>query len=180
MKPIGFWIATWFGSGLLKGFLKIGGGTWGSIFALPLCYILLKDVSGEPLGAKFFVWGAALVVIFALGIESVPVAEGLLGERPNWRGELKRHDQSEIVIDEVWGMLITCVPLLLLEFKSYWIALGLVLLFFRIFDMVKIPPTKYFDRNPKMENAWGVMLDDGMAGIYAAICVGLIIWLFKL
>jgi phosphatidylglycerophosphatase A len=43
---------------------------------------------------------------------------------------------------------------------------------FRFFDIVKIPPATFFD---KMKNARGVMFDDFVAGIYAAVVLLLLV-----
>ncbi len=168
-----FWVATWFGSGMLKP----GSGTWGSFFSLPLCVWLFQISKSESWEMKIFFWAIVILIIFLAGIFSIPNTERVLGERKNWRGKMVRHDQSQIVIDEVFGMLITSIPLLFFTIHSYFLAFGLVFAFFRFFDVVKIPPTNFFDH---MENKWGVMLDDGVAGIYAAICLFTTLHFFKL
>jgi phosphatidylglycerophosphatase A len=65
------------------------------------------------------------------------------------------------VIDEVVGLWITLasVPL-----SVGWYALGFVL--FRIFDIFKPWPVSWADRH--LPGAWGIMLDDVVAGLYAA------------
>ena len=45
---------------------------------------------------------------------------------------------------------------------------------FRIFDIIKLPIARYIDRN--WHNAWGVLLDDVVSGIYASGVVWLIAW----
>ncbi len=71
------------------------------------------------------------------------------------------HDPSWIVIDEVIGMIAGFL---------FWPSaeiLDLVLLFvlFRIFDISKLWPVSYFDK--EISHGIGVVLDDVMAGIYA-------------
>ena len=168
-------VATWFKSGLIPPpkFMSGMAGTYGSFFTLPLCWLVLwAGKLGLP-SFHFFI----IAVIFTLGIWSIPWAEIMLGPRIDWRGKTKTRDQNQIVIDEVFGMLVTCYPLQLIEFKSYWIALTLTFVFFRFFDIVKVPPIQLFD---DIKNEWGVMLDDFMAGFYAAICTGLTVWVFEL
>lgn len=185
MKPSGFWIATFFGAGLLRGKLHIGAGTWGSLFALPLCWMLIlsKDacVYGDPALKSDVVIGASVLLLWfgllAYGVTSIPVAEKLLGERKNWKGKMVKHDQNEIVIDEVFGMMVAITPMFFMEYKHIWLCLLLSFIFFRFFDVVKVWPTKLFDR---WQSPWGVMLDDGIAGIYAAICVCFCSWLFQM
>lgn len=146
-------------------------GTYGSFFSLPLVWATLW------LSNNISPWIYLLVflTIYLIGIWSVPKAETTLGPRKDWGGKIKTRDQNQIVIDEVAGMLITCYHLPL-NHPRLWILLLLGFGFFRVFDIVKVPPTKYFDR---MKSASGVMLDDVMAGIYALICLQLSIAIFS-
>jgi phosphatidylglycerophosphatase A len=43
---------------------------------------------------------------------------------------------------------------------------------FRFFDIVKLPPARWFDR--KVKNGYGVVLDDVAAGVHAWIVLWLI------
>ena len=82
--------------------------------------------------------------------------------------ELLEKDQSEIVIDEVIGQSIALLPLLLFEQTNppgLFICL-ISLLFFRFFDIVKPYPINKFDR---MNNTFGVIFDDILAGIVSAL-----------
>ncbi|EEX36560.1 phosphatidylglycerophosphatase A [Vibrio metschnikovii CIP 69.14] len=78
------------------------------------------------------------------------------------------HDHGSIVWDEFAGFWITMsiVPLLQLPiFDWQWIVTGFVL--FRFFDMVKPWPIGWLDK--QVEGGVGIMLDDIVAGIMAAI-----------
>jgi phosphatidylglycerophosphatase A len=72
------------------------------------------------------------------------------------------HDSQRIVIDEVAGYLVAMAwadrgdPIVLL--------LGFVL--FRVADIVKPPPARFFDRG--WRGGAGVVLDDVVAGLWAA------------
>lgn len=85
-------------------------------------------------------------------------------------------DPSKVVIDETAGQLTSFV--LVANYLQNTLsvkALVLYLLgfaFFRLFDIVKKGPVKWADT--KIKNAWGVMLDDVFAGIFAAIVLMLI------
>jgi len=48
----------------------------------------------------------------------------------------------------------------------------LILLFFRIFDILKPFPANWIDKN--LKNSYGVILDDIVAGIYTIITLTLI------
>ncbi len=80
-------------------------------------------------------------------------------------------DHGAIVCDEIVGFLITmtAAPATVLN-----IALGFGL--FRLFDIAKPPPIRALECLP---GGWGVMLDDVMAGIFAAMGLQGILWLLK-
>jgi phosphatidylglycerophosphatase A len=72
-------------------------------------------------------------------------------------------DPQFIVIDEVSGQLITYfMPFAVLNWKS-WL-LGFIL--FRVFDIWKPFPARQAESLP---GGWGIMADDWIAGIYAAL-----------
>ncbi|HYM01104.1 MAG TPA: phosphatidylglycerophosphatase A [Blastocatellia bacterium] len=78
---------------------------------------------------------------------------------------LKQKDPSRAVIDEVSGQMISLTPLL---FASGWIAILAGFVLFRLFDIWKPYPIRKLERLP---NGWGVMMDDVLAGVYAAVLV---------
>ena len=82
--------------------------------------------------------------------------------------ELSEKDRSEIVIDEVIGQSIALLPLLLFEQTNppQLFMCIISLLFFRFFDIVKPYPINKFDR---MNNTFGVIFDDVLAGIFSAL-----------
>ena len=88
--------------------------------------------------------------------------------------QLPEKDRSEIVIDEVVGQSIALLPLLLFsETTSPDFFMCIIsLLFFRFFDIVKPYPINKFD---KMNNTFGVIFDDILAGIFSAILLTLIL-----
>jgi phosphatidylglycerophosphatase A len=134
------WLATWFGCGLMHP----APGTWGTLGGLPLGLILLV------LGGKIAL-GIGLLMVIIIGFWAITKFEAMTGE----------HDSGIIVIDEVAGLWIALAAATLEPFSI----LGAFVLF-RFFDILKPWPVSYFDR---MGGAKGVMLDDIMAGIYAAI-----------
>jgi phosphatidylglycerophosphatase A len=74
-----------------------------------------------------------------------------------------------VVIDEVLGMLLT---LAFIPVGLSGALAGFVL--FRIFDVIKPFPA---DRLERLHGGLGIMADDAMAGIYANLCLRLLIWL---
>lgn len=73
-------------------------------------------------------------------------------------------DSGHFVLDEVAGYLLVAT-IAAAWVDSYRIMIEGFLLF-RVLDIVKVPPARYFDR--EMHNAAGVLLDDLVAAIYAA------------
>ena len=99
----------------------------------------------------------------------------------------KNDDPQEIVIDEVVGQLLAFVlsfSFLLLSndngillngngFRlTFFVVMPFVL--FRFFDITKPSLVGYFDR---IKNAFGVMMDDVIAGIFAGLTNSLIIFI---
>lgn len=136
-------IATWFGSGLLLP----APGTWGSLAALPFGLLILWLG-----GAKALL--VAIILVFIIGLWATK----------KFQTETKTHDSKMIVIDEVAGQWI---PLLFCGLMPLLILLALFL--FRIFDILKPTPIGWLDKN--LSDEWGVMLDDILAGIFAAIAL---------
>ncbi len=133
------------------GWLPIAPGTWGSGVAVILWWLLL---SNQPILIQLI----AIALITALAILSASVAEKTLG-----------HDARPIVIDELVGQWIT---LTVCSTSFFHFALAFVL--FRVFDVWKPFPVKLMEKFP---SGWGIVLDDMMAGGYAAFVFWLLIYL---
>lgn len=139
------WIATGLGSGLSP----FAPGTAGSAAAL-LPWLLLREL---PPG-----WYLAVVLAaFMLGVWASHVVVQRMGIE----------DPGVIVWDEFVGQWITLLPLLAGPAGWPWILLGFFL--FRIFDVLKPWPVSLADRH--VRGGLGVMLDDVLAGVYAALAL---------
>lgn len=162
MKRLARAFATVFGVGLLRP----APGTWGSLAALPLA-LGLQELGGFP------VFIMATAAIFIIGIYATELATA--GSHD--------HDPSEIVIDEVAGQLIALLPLSFaatrmgVPMAAMWPGWIAAFVLFRAFDILKPGPVGWADRR---KDATGVMLDDAIAGIFAAIGVLLLAALFHL
>ncbi|HRO12947.1 phosphatidylglycerophosphatase A [Amaricoccus sp.] len=150
-------VATFGYIGLLPG----PAGTWGSLAALGVGYLL--HLLGGP-----FLLAAAIVAGYGAG---------------HWATRVETFEQEDldpahIVIDEVVGQWIALMPLSL----GLWIVgapaslfpwpgwVG-AFVFFRLFDIWKPGPVGWADRRP---GPTGVMLDDVFAGLLAALVVTLL------
>lgn len=145
-------LAFGFGSGLAPK----APGTFGSLAAL-LLFPALALLT--PLA-----YGAVLLVATLGGIAVCGHAATRLGV----------HDDGRIVWDEFAGQWLTLFPLVPV---LHWDAMALLRLLagfalFRLFDVVKPWPIGYLDR--KVHGGLGIMLDDIIAGVFAAVVLVLL------
>jgi phosphatidylglycerophosphatase A len=134
-------LVTWFGSGRLPW----APGTWGSLAALPFAWLI---VFYGGLGALVI----ASLVVFGVGCWAADMAVR----------ETHAKDPGWIVIDEVVGQWLT---LLAAPLDPLFYAAGFLL--FRLFDIWKPWPIGLADR--RLGGGFGIMVDDVLAAVYAAI-----------
>ena len=78
------------------------------------------------------------------------------------------HDDGRIVWDEFAGQSITFLPLIYLnQISILWLLIGFAL--FRLFDIWKPWPIRIADQ--RVSGGFGIMLDDLIAGLWAALCI---------
>ncbi len=138
-----FVLGTWFGVGLLP----LAPGTWGSIAALPVVWLVHTYLGSAGLLA-------AAIVVFALAwwVASIYIAT------------TEGHDPGEFVLDEVAGqMLALALALAVMPANVVIYAAGFGL--FRLMDIAKPWPVNWADR--RVGGGLGVVLDDIFAGVYA-------------
>jgi phosphatidylglycerophosphatase A len=135
---IGRILAIWFGCGLVPK----APGTMGTLGALPLYLLLAQGGS----------WGIAAGVAVLLPISFW--AAGVVVK------QLDHHDPQIIVIDEVVGVLVACIP-----HPVGWKEILFAFVAFRVFDMTKPFPAR---RAEKLPRGYGVVMDDVFAGVWAA------------
>jgi phosphatidylglycerophosphatase A len=131
-------IATGFG----LGYLPKAPGTWGTLLALPIHYLIVQ------LPQQGYI--AALAGVIVVAILSAGAAEKIV-DQP---------DPGLVVIDEVAGMLIAMIAI-----PARPLAWLLAFLLFRLFDILKPFPVNFFDQ--RCHGGLGIVLDDLMAGLYA-------------
>ena len=83
--------------------------------------------------------------------------------------DLENKDHKSIVIDELVGMWIALLPVLVIANSQYERTVYAIaaLIFFRFFDILKPFPISYFDKNYK--NGFGIVIDDVISGLIAII-----------
>ena len=91
--------------------------------------------------------------------------------------DLENKDHKSIVIDELVGMWIALLPVLVIANSQYerTVYALAALILFRFFDILKPFPISYFDKNYK--NGFGIVIDDAISGLLAVIpsCITLIL-----
>tara|TARA_B100001093_G_scaffold215577_1_gene206935 strand:- start:804 stop:1289 length:486 start_codon:yes stop_codon:yes gene_type:complete len=144
-------IATFFGVGLLKP----APGTWGSLIALPVFWLIFN---------AFGLLGILIstAAIFYFGWKATQV----------YSDASNCHDAPEIVIDEVLGQFIALWPLAIgawrmgVPITTLWPGWLSAFLLFRLLDIWK---PGFINTIDKRTTAISVMLDDLFAGVFAAI-----------
>jgi phosphatidylglycerophosphatase A len=131
-------------TGCYAGYIPGAPGTYGTVVAIPLCYMLSR--LGLP-GSIIFI-----AAFTAAAVWISREAEKLFDEK----------DSSQIVIDEIAGLLVT---LFLIPWSLKGVIIGFVA--FRGFDIVKPFPVRKLES--KLPGGWGVVGDDVLAGIYANV-----------
>ena len=142
--------AGWIACGLGSGLAPVAQGTFGSLAAI-LPWLLLRELS-LPMNLVIIVLG------FALGVWACGLAGRALGV----------DDHRALVWDEFVGLWIALLPALL----APWWAVVIGFALFRLFDVWKPWPIREFDR--RLHGGLGVMADDVIAGVFAAVVLGVV------
>ncbi|NOX09534.1 MAG: phosphatidylglycerophosphatase A [Gammaproteobacteria bacterium] len=133
-----------FAFGLGSGLAPYAPGTAGTVAAV-LIYALLPEFSLEI--NLLIIFASFLLGVYLCGKTAV---------------DLGVHDHSGIVWDEWVGYFITVI-----WFPKQWPWLVAGFILFRFFDIVKPWPISWLDR--QVDGGLGIMLDDVLAGIFAAL-----------
>ena len=146
------------------GYLPIAPGTWGSmpvaaVFGL-MCYQGVSAVTVSVVMGVIALAGAIICVLFG------PEAIEATGKK----------DPSEVVSDEAAGQAVTFIGACTAGVGSATIITIAGFLLFRLFDILKPFPCRRLEKLPK---GFGILADDLMAGVYAAIVlqIGIRFWL---
>ncbi|MBF0482873.1 MAG: phosphatidylglycerophosphatase A [Desulfovibrionaceae bacterium] len=133
------------------GNLPSAPGTWCSLAAAVSAPFLFEPL---PLVTRLIL----LAVLFFLGSRASGRAEIVLGEK----------DPGRVVVDELFGQWLTFLPFASLPVAD--LLAGFIL--FRVFDIFKPPPVRASEN--WLSGGYGVMIDDGLAAVYAM--AGLWLW----
>jgi len=146
-----------FNSFFFIGFIPVASGTFASAFSLlPFLIKPFNDI---------FVLILFIVIFFII---SLFTGKSLI--------EKYGKDPSIYVMDEVIGMWLTMFVIRIFFSDILLTDFVIGFLSFRFFDIVKIQPSIYFD---KLNNSFGILMDDVISGIYAGFASSLLIYLIK-
>ncbi len=159
-------------TGLGSGFAPLAPGTWGSLVAL----LLFTIDWWAGVGA-----GVARTVVEAAVIVGILVASALSVRWGAWAiARFNSPDPKQFTLDEVAGQWVAllCLPMAFGgNLRSFLAVAGGQFFLFRLFDVLKPPPARQFERLPA---GWGILLDDLAAGVYANVTGQLLWWLTPL
>jgi phosphatidylglycerophosphatase A len=127
------------------GLIPFAPGTFGTLIALPIFWL-----AGPRLEPAIYL--CALAALFGLGVWACDVTGRALGNA----------DHGAMVWDETVAFLLV---LFFTPVYSYWQAFAFLL--FRLFDILKPPPIRYYERTFK--GGLGVMIDDLAAAFYTLL-----------
>ena len=138
-------VALGFGAGLVPG----APGTAGTLLAFPLFWLARPRLTA----IEFLL---LLAIMFAAGVWACQETGRALGVP----------DHGSMVWDEVVAFLLV---LFLTPDSMYWQAFAFLL--FRLFDILKPPPIRYFDQT--LKGGFGVMFDDVIAAFYTLLVLAI-------
>ena len=150
----------WLGLGLGSGLPRRAPGTWGTVGGLIIAIPLLS---------------LGFIPFLILTILSCILGVWICGRTAEL---MQGHDDPHIVWDEWAGIWITLLPLSYIGIAddNFWqnvsqelsiFAIVFAFILFRFFDIVKPPPIGWADK--RVAGGLGIMLDDIIAGIMAAV-----------
>ena len=135
-------------TGAFVGYIPFAPGTLGSLWGLPICWLLSKTTL--TIAIVFILFFIVLAVWLAHVAEKI----------------IRKKDPGCIVIDEVAGQVVALIGL-----PVNWISLTAGFVVFRGFDILKPFPIRNIERN--ISGGAGVVLDDVAAGILANLVLRL-------
>jgi phosphatidylglycerophosphatase A len=154
-------LVSCFGLGYLPG----APGTFGSVPPV-VTYMVLGYMDASPLVVMlvmlFFVLTSSVVCVFCS--PDIIQATGKL-------------DPRQIVVDEFAGQSVTFFIIALFAPLNICLTAALCFLFFRLFDIIKPWPIRRLEKFPQ---GWGILADDLLAGVYAAVLTVIILKLYSL
>jgi phosphatidylglycerophosphatase A len=151
------------------GYLPLAPGTWGSLLAVGIYLMLHRFSFPYAHAAPSDIRQNYIIQLFTITVVTI------VGTWAASRTERvsKTKDPSKVVIDEVAGQLIAllAVRVGVWNINDFWWLVSAFILF-RFFDIVKPYPARKME---SLKGGLGIMADDLVAGVYAAIVVAILV-----
>lgn len=144
-------VANFFALGMGLGLAPKAPGTFGTLLGIPVLLLMPENL---------WIYLVVLVLLYVFGVWCCDECSKYLGV----------HDHGGIVWDEVVGYLVTMIAL---PVTWQWMLAGFIV--FRIFDILKPWPISWVDRH--VHGGSGIMIDDVLAGVFAAVTLHGAYWL---
>ena len=148
-------LANFFVTLSFAGYIKlIPPGTFASFLSIVILFPIVeyKIISLEIFVVIFF-------VIFLLSLFFIN----------KFSSHTQSHDSKIIVIDEFLGIYLILIFYDQIKIINPYVTMVLIFILFRFFDILKIFPANIVDK--RLKSAFGVILDDLIAGIYTIIII---------
>jgi phosphatidylglycerophosphatase A len=168
LNKLGLNIITMFGIGRIK----FASGTFASLATCVFFFILFKVKIISLENIIFFNVLIFLIAVFLIGIFLIN----------NIKNNFNKKDAPEIVIDEFLGQSFVLLSLFFMPISLNALDKNMLFYFlagfflFRFFDIIKPFPINLIDKN--LQNGFGIMFDDLVAGFFSSICIYIIIILW--
>ena len=134
------------------GYIRYAPGTWGSLASLGIIFFLFNIIN------------ISLSILIILFVFLFFLSNYLI----NYFSSITNsHDSKHIVIDEFLGIFFIFLFYDVIFIYNNYITCLLIFVCFRIFDVFKIFPANYFDK--QLHSGYGVILDDIIAGMYTIL-----------
>ena len=127
------------------GNLPFAPGTWGSLVSIPIGWFVIE------------LFGNTSLLLVSFGVFAIGVWAS-----SQYTKHRKNADPSSCVIDEVAGQLTV-----LSFFANDLVIMLFAFLTFRFFDIIKIWPTSWVDKN--IHGGFGIMIDDIIAAAQSIV-----------
>ena len=146
-------LANFFVSLSFAGYIKlIPPGTFASFLSIVILFPIVKY---KIISLEMFI--AVFIIIFLLSLFFIN----------KFSTYTESHDSKIIVIDEFLGIYLILLFYDQIKIINPYVTMILIFILFRFFDILKIFPANIVDK--RLKSAFGVILDDLIAGIYTII-----------
>lgn len=153
MKQIN-WFDKFFGSGFFTGYIPFASGTFGSLAASIIYFII-------PGSENLLILSVMIFIFFLYGVYVSYKFEKVYG-----------NDPAECTIDEVVGTWIA-----LLNLPKSFLLVVISFFIWRALDIIKPFPAR---KSESLPGGWGIMVDDVISAFYTFLIMQILYHYFKI